>query len=294
MDGFLNLNKPANFTSHDCVAKLRKILNTRKIGHGGTLDPCATGVLPIAVGKATRLLQFLPTKKAYIATIRLGLVTTTDDLEGEVIKNAATVHVTLEEIQSCLRDFIGVIRQKPPVFSAIKKGGEKLYNLARKGIEVEAPVREVFIESIEILGWRQEEAELDLNIVCDSGTYIRSIARDLGEKLGCGGTLAGLKRTLSCGMIIENSLTLEEITEQKKQGILKLIEIDKPLDNLPAIYLKKQEGERWLKGQKLEMEIETEKSGKIFRTYNHQRQFIGISEMVKENPPVIKPKVVIG
>ncbi len=292
MDGFLNLNKPANFTSHDCVAKLRKILNTRKIGHGGTLDPLATGVLPIAIGKATRLLQFLPTRKAYIATIKFGIVTTTDDLEGEVIRNAATVNISLEDIQSHLKDFIGVIQQKPPAFSAIKKDGQKLYNLARKGVEVEVPTREVFIESIEILKWRQEEAEIDLNIVCDAGTYIRSIARDLGEKLGCGATLAGLKRTLSCGMKIEDSLTIEEINEQNKQGILELIDIDKPLENLPAICLEKREAERWLKGQKLEKEIG--KEGNIFRTYNHQRQFIGISERLREKPYTLKPKVVIG
>ncbi|MEN9870653.1 MAG: tRNA pseudouridine synthase, partial [Cyanobacteriota bacterium] len=136
MFGFINLNKPTGFTSHDCIAKLRKLLNNRKIGHGGTLDPAATGVLPIAVGKATRLLQFLPAPKAYQARIRLGVTTTTDDLEGEIIKQVDRFDLDQEQIINCLQGFIGTIEQVPPIYSAIKKDGRKLYDLARKGEEI--------------------------------------------------------------------------------------------------------------------------------------------------------------
>ena len=123
--GFLDLNKPAGFTSHDCVAKIRRILNIKKVGHGGTLDPAATGVLPIAIGKATRLLQFLPTRKAYQAKIRLGITTTTDDLEGEIITSQSGLELTLSQIKACLPQFVGTIEQTPPAYSAIKKDGKK-------------------------------------------------------------------------------------------------------------------------------------------------------------------------
>ncbi len=215
MDGFLNLNKPLNFTSHDCVAKLRKILNTKKIGHGGTLDPLAQGVLPIAVGKATRLLQFLPTQKTYQAKIRFGIVTTTDDLEGEVVETKPVNYLTLAEITPHLNDFIGKIEQTPPAFSAIKKDGQKLYQLARQGKVVEVPTRQVEITDIRLMSWRNQEelAELELEIDCSTGTYIRSIARDLGQKIGTGATLASLNRTLSCGMSVENSLTFTNVID---------------------------------------------------------------------------------
>jgi tRNA pseudouridine55 synthase len=145
MFGFINLNKPTDFTSHDCVAKLRRLLNTKKIGHGGTLDPTATGVLPIAVGKATRLLQFLPEPKSYRARIRLGVATTTDDLEGTVIQREDQFNLDKSQITASLNSFVGEVEQVPPIYSAIKKNGKKLYELARKGEEVEIEPRTVNI-----------------------------------------------------------------------------------------------------------------------------------------------------
>ncbi|BAQ59837.1 tRNA pseudouridine synthase B [Geminocystis sp. NIES-3708] len=294
MDGFLNLNKPQNFTSHDCVAKLRKILKTKKIGHGGTLDPLATGVLPIAIGKATRLLQFLPTGKAYQAKIRFGIVTTTDDLEGDIIKKTSAFDLTLEKITPYLQDFIGKIQQTPPAYSAIKKEGKKLYELARKGEIIDIPKREVEITKIDILDWVNGEfPELDLQVFCGSGTYIRSIARDLGEKLGTGATLSALNRTLSCGMIIENSLDFEDITSQKKTSDFKLINLDYPLENLSMINLNEDESKRWCQGQKIV--INNNVDNQFYRTYNYLCEFIGISELkMDENIKLIKPKVVIN
>jgi len=293
MDGFLNLNKPQNFTSHDCVAKLRKILNTKKIGHGGTLDPSATGVLPIAIGKATRLLQFLPTEKAYQGKIRFGVVTTTDDLEGDVIKKTSAKHLTLEKITPFLKDFFGKIEQIPPAYSAIKQQGKKLYELARKGQVIDIPKREVIITKIDILHWQNGDfPELDLHIFCGGGTYIRSIARDLGEKLGTGATLSALNRTLSCDMIIENSLNFEEIIEGKKTANLSLINLDLPLKNLPSIYLNEEESKKWCQGQKIT--INNNLNQEFYRTYNYVSKFIGISELrINEDIILLKPKVVI-
>ena len=176
--GFINLNKPTGFTSHDCIAKLRKLLNTKKIGHGGTLDPAATGVLPIAVGKATRLLQFLPTSKAYRAVIRLGMTTTTDDLEGEIVKQSERVELTEDRIVDALNSFVGTIDQVPPIYSAIKKDGRKLYDLARQGKQIEIEPRKVTIDEIKLLNLVQQQFfEVEVEISCGSGTYIRAIVR---------------------------------------------------------------------------------------------------------------------
>ncbi|AFZ54711.1 tRNA pseudouridine(55) synthase TruB [Cyanobacterium aponinum] len=292
MNGFLNLNKPQNFTSHDCVAKLRKILKTKKIGHGGTLDPLATGVLPIAVGKATRLLQFLPSEKAYKARIKFGIQTTTDDLEGEIIRQQEVKDLTLAKIMDILPEFIGEIDQIPPAYSAIKKDGKKLYDLARKGAVIDIPIRKVFINKIEILNWQESDyPELDLKIVCGGGTYIRAIARDLGEKIGTGATLANLQRTLSCGMTLENSLTFEDVINQKTEEKLSLINLDFPLQNMPKIYLNEEESKNWLLGQKISKI--TEANYQFYCTYNHKNQFIGISEQRETIETNIKPKIVI-
>lgn len=292
MDGFLNLDKPPHFTSHDCVAKLRKILNTKKIGHGGTLDPLAVGVLPIAIGKATRLLQFLPSAKIYEGKIRFGVTTTTDDLEGDIIRDNNAHNLTLMEVEKYLSNFMGNIQQIPPAFSAIKKDGKKLYDLARKGEILEIPSRQIFIKKIEILQWQEGiYPELDLRIYCETGTYIRSIARDLGAKVGYGATLAGLKRTFSCGMKGENSQTFETIIKDKQEDKLTLIPLDLPLINLDKICLNIEQSLKWIQGQKINLDIE--KTELYYRTYNHENQFIGISELRDINTQLIKPKIVI-
>ena len=294
MDGFLNLNKPQDFTSHDCVAKLRKILNTRKIGHGGTLDPSATGVLPIAIGKATRLLQFLPTKKAYIGKVQFGIVTTTDDLEGDIIRQTSAQHLTKETIEPYLSEFQGKIEQIPSAFSAIKQDGKKLYELARQGKVVDVPKREVEIYDLQILSWQSggDSPALEIEVQCSAGTYIRSIARDLGEKAGTGGTLASLNRTLSCGMNIEQSLTFEEISHLKTDDRLNLIPLDQPLQNLEPILLDEATSQRWCYGQKIICDDDI--ANGFYRTYNHLDQFMGITEKyIKEDTPLIKAKVML-
>lgn len=302
MFGFINLDKPAGFTSHDCIAKLRKFLNTRKIGHGGTLDPTATGVLPVAVGKATRLLQFLPEPKTYRALIRLGMSTTTDDLEGEVINRVAEVNLEPEEITAALKNFLGTIEQIPPIYSAIKQKGKKLYELARKGENVVVDPRTITISRIELLNlYRADFYELEVAIDCSSGTYIRAIARDLGQMLGVGGTLANLVRTESCGMQLENSITLKQIESQLQQHTFALIQPNLMLNHLDSVTLAAGESIRWCQGQLIDlaeattcMQLFAIKENSYLVTYRADQAFLGISILIqRDNIFKLKPKIVL-
>ncbi len=247
MDGFLNLNKPAGFTSHDCVARVRRILKTKKVGHGGTLDPLATGVLPIAIGKATRLLPYLPNDKSYRAVIRFGIKTTTDDLEGEVVENLGAPDLQLAAIEQTLPSFIGEITQIPPIYSAIQVNGQRLYKLARAGETVEVPARIVQIQSISILQWQPGEfPELTVDIGCGSGTYIRSIARDLGMAVGTVATLANLVRTKSCNLELAHSISLTDLEQASDfQPTAPLV----ALSQLPQVTLSTTELVDWFQGR---------------------------------------------
>jgi tRNA pseudouridine55 synthase len=295
--GFINLNKPAGFTSHDCVAKLRRLLKTKKIGHGGTLDPAATGVLPIAIGKATRLLQFLPENKAYRARIRLGITTTTDDLAGEILATRSVGNIDRELIISKLANFVGTIEQTPPIYSAIKKDGKKLYELARKGIEVEVTPRRVTIDRIDLIEIiREDFTELELDIDCSAGTYIRSIARDLGNLLGVSGTLASLVRTKSCGMELDRSLTFEEIEAKLRDSSLVIIPPAQTLKDLKSIVLTAEDARLWCQGQKINIEhlnwLERDFPSYI-ATYHQDNHFLGISLLIQEASQIqLKPKIV--
>jgi tRNA pseudouridine55 synthase len=238
VDGFINLKKLPDWTSHDCVAKVRRILNMKKVGHGGTLDPAAMGVLPIAIGKATRLLQYLPAGKAYRAVIRFGVQTTTDDLEGEIVYAEPIPTLTIAQIEAVIPEFIGEILQTPPMYSAIQVNGQRLYKLARAGEVVEVPTRKVNIASIEILNWTPGDfPEVEVQIACGGGTYIRSIAHDLGVKLGTKGVLAFLERNASCGFQLANSITLEELAAQTAAGNFEPIPPDRALGHLPTVTL---------------------------------------------------------
>jgi tRNA pseudouridine55 synthase len=303
MFGLINLHKPVGFTSHDCVAKLRRLLNTKKIGHGGTLDPTATGVLPVAVGKATRLLQFLPTPKAYRALIRLGISTTTDDLEGEVIYRATEINLATTEIITNLNSFVGTIAQVPPMYSAIKKNGKKLYELARKGENIALDPRTITINKIELINIYQGDFyELEVDIHCSPGTYIRAIARDLGKQLGVGGTLANLMRTESCGMQLKDSITFEQIENQLQQQTFTLIEPSAVLNHLDSVILVKDDCRRWCQGQLVDLsQAKTNSSISVLNqenylaTYADTGTFLGISLLIeRDNILKIKPKIVLN
>lgn len=290
--GFINLDKPLNLTSHDCVAKVRRWAKMKRVGHGGTLDPAATGVLPLAVGKATRLLQFLPNTKAYTATIRFGYRTSSDDLEGEILEKNSASHLTLDAIKPYLSQFLGEISQIPPMYSAIQKDGKRLYDLARQGQTVEVPARKVEITQIEVLAWQDGDfPELTLHIACKSGTYIRSIARDLGDFLAVGGTLAGLTRTESSGFSLEKSLSLSGLEAQLQSGTFTPLPPDYPLQHLERIDLATEQAKRWCQGQRFVLPEETNATGFV-RVYGENGLFLGIGE--KEPPQHLQPKTVIA
>lgn len=211
-DGFVIIDKPAGFTSHDVVAQLRKKFGTKRVGHAGTLDPMATGVLVIGINNATKFLQYITEgKKSYLATIRLGQSTTTDDRQGEVIERRDWTAVTDNDIRSFLASQVGNILQKPSKVSAIKIAGERAYDLVRQGKEVDIPAREVTIYSLDILSIiRNEFLDIEIAVECSAGTYIRSIARDLGEALEVGGHLTSLRRTEVAPFLEKDSQSIED------------------------------------------------------------------------------------
>ena len=238
MFGFLNVYKPAGKTSHDIVAILRKITKIKQIGHTGTLDPFAEGVLPVAIGKAARLIEYLDDDKAYDAVIQFGSSTTTYDIEGEVLNTSDKVP-DLEEIKTELKNFYGEIEQIPPIYSAIKINGKKLYEYARNGENVEVAPRKVNIKELNIINYNAPKRILNIHIECSKGTYIRSIANDLGEALGAYGHLIKLIRTKAGRFDIDSSVKLEEINsaEDVKNRLIS------PLDvlNYPAYELSENE-----------------------------------------------------
>ncbi len=212
--GFLNVNKPKGITSHDVVSKVRKALGIRQVGHSGTLDPFATGVLPIAVGKATKLIEYLDDDKEYLATVKFGANTTTYDLEGDITQTFDK-KVLESDIIKALTAFEGEISQLPPVYSAIKVGGKKLYDYARAGENVEIKPRKVVIQSIKLIEFDEEVQIAKILVACSKGTYIRSIAFDLGKMLNCGAYLIGLIRTKAGRFSVEDSINLDNLSSEE-------------------------------------------------------------------------------
>ena len=211
-NGIIIIDKPAGWTSMDVCAKLRGILKTKKIGHAGTLDPMATGVLPVFVGQATRAVSFAEGgEKEYVAGLRLGRTTNTQDTEGETLTQSP-VAVGREELEAVLPRFTGEISQIPPMFSAIKINGQKLYDLARQGKEVERKARAVTIFALEVVE-RVSETDYILRIRCSKGTYVRTLCHDIGQALGCGGCMFSLRRTMAAGFTLDESVTLEQMQE---------------------------------------------------------------------------------
>ena len=238
MNGIINIYKEAGYTSFDVVAKMRGILKIKKMGHTGTLDPDATGVLPVCIGNGTKLVElFSDHEKEYIAELKLGVATDTQDLSGEILKTAP-VEVSCEEIREAVLSFVGEYMQLPPMYSAVKVNGKKLYELAREGKEVERKARLVSFREIEILS--MELPVVKIRVVCSKGTYIRTLCNDIGEKLGCFGAMKSLIRTRVGMFKLEDAITLEELEQYRDAG--KLAEILLPSDSifmhLPAVYAK--------------------------------------------------------
>ena len=260
MNGIINLKKEAGMTSHDAVFKLRKILGTKKIGHGGTLDPDVVGVLPIAVGKATRMVEFMQDEgKVYEGEITLGYSTTTEDASGEVVAETPVLSPLDEKlVDEAIASLTGPITQIPPMYSAVKVNGRKLYEYARAGQEVERPERQVIIYSFERTSpicYEDKLARFTFRVKCSKGTYIRTLSVDLGKKLGYAAHMSHLTRTSAAGLQLEDSLTLEEIAEKVEAGQLDFLH---PLEigtgDLVKVYLTPEQAEEVRFGRFIELE----------------------------------------
>ncbi len=292
--GFLNIAKPAGVTAHDVVAALRKIIGTTQVGHGGTLDPMATGVLPIAIGKATRLLRFLPSDKTYLAEIKLGLQTTTDDITGDTISQSSA-YPDEATVREALMRFSGPITQLPPLYSAVHVGGKRLYELARQGLTPDTvPERRVIVHSLELLAY--EPPLITARIACSAGTYIRSIARDLGQNLGCGGCLSALSREQAGPFHLTNALSIDELRVAKESQQLEQVLV-KPESILPlhTYQIDELQAQRLMKGQALSLQNADHHQEPTFVLAIHNSRLIAVclcstassDHFVKMQPEVV-------
>ena len=242
MNGIFNIDKPYGISSMDVIRQIRNATNISKVGHGGTLDPLASGVIPVAIGNSTRLLEYiLNNNKKYLAEITLGVSTNTYDREGEITKQADTSHINQQDIEELLKNFTGEMSQIPPMYSAIKSNGKKLYSLARKGINVERPPRTTIVYSILLKSY--DNPIMKIEISCSKGFYVRSLANEIGELLNCGAHLTNLRRTASGSFSISQSNKLSTVIEKILCGDTKDILLDPTdyLENIDQIYLSENE-----------------------------------------------------
>ena len=252
MQGFLLINKPSGMTSFAVCAALRRITGERRIGHTGTLDPMATGVLPVFIGRPTSLCDYLLcADKRYTARVKLGIATDTDDITGNIIKESKPV-TDIKVIKQTLESFVGTQQQFPPIYSAIKKDGVALYKLARKGQEVEVAAREITVHSITLLSDVNEHAEFDIDVVCSKGTYIRSLCRDIGEKLGCYATLSKLERTKTGSFTLDECVSLDILNSENINDYILPAECSLP--HLRSITVTEKQAVRFSNGGELDIE----------------------------------------
>ncbi len=281
MDGILNIYKTTGMTSFDVVSRIRKLCQTKKVGHAGTLDPDASGVLPVCVGKATKVIEFLMDKtKAYRVGLLLGAATDTQDSSGEVLYEKP-VRVSQEDIENTIKSFLGETTQIPPMYSAIRVNGQRLYELARKGVEVDRKPRPVNFLSLEILSINRENDKVRVifDVECSKGTYMRTLCHDIGEKLGCGGHMASLLRTRSGPFSIDNAYKLDELEEKKDTNMLDsiLIPMDFALNSLPSVMVSHSDAKRLKNG--LNLLIYALLSGFV-RVYHESGCFIAIGKVL--------------
>ncbi len=258
--GFLVLDKPAGLTSHDGVARVRRAYGLRRVGHGGTLDPAVTGVLPIAVGPATRLLPYLPGEKAYRGTVQLGVRTRSDDLEGEVLGTAPVPALGREPLERALAPFRGEILQVPPQVSAVHVDGRRAHARVRAGEVLELEARPVVIHALELIAWDPASGRLELELRCSAGTYVRALARDLGAALGCGAALASLRRTAALGFSLDQAIPLERLAGSPPPPLLDPLEV---LVDLPRQRLDAAQLGLWRCGRALPRTVEQRPGGPV-------------------------------
>ena len=281
MDGIVIVDKPEGWTSQDVVSKLRGVFQTRRIGHGGTLDPMATGVLPVFVGRATRGVEFFEhAEKTYEAVLRLGITTDTEDITGTVLSEQ-DVFVTGAMLEEVLAKFRGEILQVPPMYSAIKINGQKLCDLARKGREVERKPRPVTIHELRLLG--MEADGIHLRVRCSKGTYIRTLCKDIGEALGCGGCMASLRRVTAGEYTIENAVPLQTLVESNDPGAY-LLKVDSMFAEHPAVTLTEKQEKCCRNG----VAFTTNLPEGTYRVYARNGEFLALSHMVEGKLTTIK------
>lgn len=287
MDGIVNVNKPLGITSHDVVYRLRKILNTKKIGHTGTLDPEASGVLPMCIGKGTKLAEYLTASdKQYLAKLQLGAFTDTQDATGEVLESF-DVNVTEDQIRHAVEGFIGEIQQIPPMFSAIKIDGKKLYELAREGKTVEREARKITIHNIEIKNIDLHNNTVDMLVDCSKGTYIRTLCNDIGAVLDCGGHMSALCRTKSGRFQLDKAFTLEEIEKMtSKEDFSFLVPVGEALWEYDRIVLAERNSKRVRNGIKIHVEGLVEDH--IYRVFDEKNEFLALAQQKNGEFIIIK------
>lgn len=275
VSGVIVVDKPRDWTSHDVVAKLRGICREKRIGHGGTLDPMATGVLPVFVGRATRAASLCESaEKEYLAALRPGIVTDTQDITGTVLQRT-DYPLTAPVLESALERFRGIQEQVPPMYSAVKVGGKKLYELARRGQETERQPRTITISELELTGER--DGDYLLRIVCSKGTYVRTLVHDIGQYLGCGAVLSDLRRTRAGRFGLEHAYTLEEIADAAVRGCLETLitSVDRLFDDLPALTVTAAEESRCRNGAPLHLR----KADGRYRVYSPTGEFLMVGSV---------------
>ena len=280
-NGIVLVDKPQGWTSFDVCAKMRSLLKTKKIGHAGTLDPMATGVMTVLVGGATKAADILPiSDKRYLADFRLGIETDTLDITGTVICEKQ-FSVKREELLSVLEKFRGEIMQLPPMYSAVHKDGKRLYELARQGIEVEREARKINILSLELVSFDENTGEGQIDVLCSKGTYIRSLVSDIGSALGCGAVMTALRRTDACGFSIGETHTMEQLCSFAQENTIfeHIISVDRAFEVYGSVNITPAQENRYKKGgdlmaERLKLNGESAEEGKIFRVYG--TEFIGL------------------
>ena len=296
MTGVLILDKPAEFTSFDAVAVCRRLCHERKIGHTGTLDPMATGVLPLLLGKATRAASLLEdTDKEYEAGFRLGVSTDTEDSTGKVLATSDTP-VSKEALEALLPRFRGEIMQVPPMYSAVSKDGKRLYELARKGIEVEREARPVTIYRLELTGYDETTREGTLRVSCSKGTYIRTLIADLAKAAGSLGVMTALRRTHACGFTLADAVTLDEARALSEAGTLeeKLRPVESLFVHLPEVAVSAAQAVRFQNGGQLDLSRiarfrrEKPEEGQAFRVKGEDGAFLGLGKIEKQQMAILK------
>ena len=272
MNGIVIVDKPSGWTSQDVTARLRRVFQTRRIGHGGTLDPMATGVLPVFVGRATRGVEFFENaEKVYETVLRLGLTTDTEDITGAVLKEQ-DAFVTAEQVKAVLQSFRGEILQVPPMYSALKVNGQKLYELARKGREVQRQPRPITIHELELLGMEAEGVRL--RVRCSKGTYIRTLCKDIGEALGCGGCMAALRRVQAGEYTIADAVPLQTLLESQTPEVF-LQSVDHMFRNSHAVTLTANQEKRCRCGNSFSVTI----AEGTYRVYGQSGEFLMLAKV---------------